>query len=336
MKSTNLWKLRIAIILVGYSIRQGLTLTAHSKTMSSFRDRSGRGGRGGGGRGQFYREKYGNKNRGGRGRGDTGEERDQPINRNVNEVKTALFSDLIGRLRHIDGKSYPAYHDIEGSWKHEMFTLSIGRTQSDPFAPPTRCRLFVSSPTVGLPQELYSNRIRRVACADFINRIFHSLCVHLRADKSISGGGGGWNGPKGGDIQIACPGQHVLEQSAVVVTRDGDIIAQFTVNLPARGRTILGGKARDIFDDIIVSFVKKALIFEALDPLALERHILVVEDQSWLRSQLESKGLVAFIADDSLLPRRSGVDDRPFMPEKDEMLVLFKVCHHLFIYFIVF
>lgn len=304
--------------------------------MSSYNDRGGHG-RGGGGRGAYYKNKYGNRGkagRGGQGRGNFGEDhasngRSSYGNDNGNvhaaQIRISKHSDLINRLHQIDGKSYHAYHDIEGSWEHDKFSLSIGRTQSDPFAPPTRCRINVPSSTVGLPSEAYSNKTRRVACGDFINRVLYDLCCDLRADQSLSGGVGGWNGPKGGDIKIMLPGQYVLEQSAVVVTTDGDIIAQFTVNLPARGRTILGEKARDIFDHSIVSLVQKSLIYKALNSSSLKRHILDVEDQTWLRSQLDSNGLVAFVADGSLLPRRSGVDDRPFAPSKDQVLVCFKV-----------
>lgn len=158
----------------------------------------------------------------------------------------------------------------------------------------------------------------------FIHLLSIAYCVKLRANQSVSGGGGGWSGPKGGDLQINCPGQHVLEQSAVVVTRNGDIIAQFTVNLPARGRTILGGKAIDIFERVLPSLVQSSLVYPAFDSRKLKHHILCVEDQHWLRLQLDAKGLVAFVADGSLLPRTSGADDRPMALEKN--VVHFKVC----------
>ena len=47
------------------------------------------------------------------------------------------------------------------------------------------------------------------------------------------------------------------------------------------------------------------------DPAVLREAALVNEDADALRASLGDNGLVAFVADGSVLPRRSGVDDRP-------------------------
>lgn len=83
------------------------------------------------------------------------------------------------------------------------------------------------------------------------------------------------------------------------------------MNLPARGRTIQGHRAAQIFDRTLPQLVQKALVYTALDSSAVTRHVLTVEDQEWVRSNLEIRGLVAFVPDGALLPRRSGADDRP-------------------------
>ncbi|MCP4041995.1 MAG: ABC-ATPase domain-containing protein, partial [Gammaproteobacteria bacterium] len=43
----------------------------------------------------------------------------------------------------------------------------------------------------------------------------------------------------------------------------------------------------------------------------VERHVKTVEDQDMLRNQLVSHRLVGFVADGSILPRKSGIDDHP-------------------------
>lgn len=97
-----------------------------------------------------------------------------------------------------------------------------------------------------------------MALADFLLRTLHSTCKNLGVDASIGGGRGGWNGPKGGDIQVLEPCQHVLEQSAMRVDESsGTIIAQITVNLPARGRTILGQAAESILCQTIPAIVEQ-------------------------------------------------------------------------------
>ncbi|MFP3326365.1 ABC-ATPase domain-containing protein, partial [Planococcus sp. SIMBA_160] len=57
--------------------------------------------------------------------------------------------------------------------------------------------------------------------------------------------------------------------------------------------------------------VKDALLAEAHDESKLLEHLTCAEDADALRGQLRDRGLVAFVADGAVLPRRSGVDDRP-------------------------
>ena len=50
-------------------------------------------------------------------------------------------TELNASLRQLEGKSYGAYHDIEGAWAFPNFTFILDRAQSDPFAAPSRCRV---------------------------------------------------------------------------------------------------------------------------------------------------------------------------------------------------
>lgn len=52
-------------------------------------------------------------------------------------------------------------------------------------------------------------------------------------------------------------------------------------------------------------------MYTSLDSADVTRHVLNVEDQEWVRSSLEIRGLVAFVPDGALLPRKSGADDKP-------------------------
>ncbi|HXV44797.1 MAG TPA: ABC-ATPase domain-containing protein, partial [Anaerolineae bacterium] len=51
------------------------------------------------------------------------------------------MADLQRLLSRIDGKGYPAYKDIRGSYAFEEFTLFIDHVQGDPFAGPSRLRV---------------------------------------------------------------------------------------------------------------------------------------------------------------------------------------------------
>lgn len=119
---------------------------------------------------------------------------------------------------------------------------------------------------------------------------------------------------KGGDIQVLEPCQHVLEQSAVRVDNAGRVIAQITINLPAQGRNILGLAAEGILVSTLPRLVQQSLHYKSLKADKLQKHVESIEDQYWLQNQLESKQLVAFVRNGAILPRKSGVDDRPMDP----------------------
>jgi len=274
----------------------------------------GRGRGGGGGRGRGGSGGYGGYGgRGGRGAASTHDEHGDPNAARPGGNNGGSYRDLIDLLHRIDGQSYPAYRDIESSgrgWSSASppFSLLVGRAQADPFAKPTRCRVVVPASTAQFPAEAYSTKVRAIALSDYLNRALSAACVSLGADQAASGGG--WSGAKGGDIQIACPGQHVLEQSAVVVDASGNVTVQFSVNLPARGRTIQGDRAAQVFETL-PKMIQQTLVFASLNDTKLKHHVMSVEDQEWLRNQLRPSGLVAFVPDGAVLPRASGADDRP-------------------------
>ncbi|HDZ59819.1 MAG TPA: ATPase, partial [Actinobacteria bacterium] len=80
---------------------------------------------------------------------------------------------------------------------------------------------------------------------------------------------------------------------------------------PARGRRCLGREALEILAGEVPRLVDDSLLSGSLDRDGLRAHVDTVEDQDWLRSRLEGLGLAAFVADGAMLPRESGIDDRP-------------------------
>jgi predicted ABC-class ATPase len=211
-------------------------------------------------------------------------------------------SDLISTFRRIDRKGYKAYGDIRGSYDFGNFSLSIDHVQGDPFASPSRVSVVVGRDQSGFAPSLFSNFIRRVAAADYLTRLFRRAI-----EKNVKGSRGIG---KSGMVAIDTPGQEVLWRNSCVISNDA-IEVRFVVGLPAAGRTILGSEAIAIFIDEIPRIVSGSLFARGADGKKFQDHVDVVEDQEHLRSMLPDLGLVAFVADGSVLPRRSGVDDRP-------------------------
>ena len=206
------------------------------------------------------------------------------------------------KLLSLDGKSYKAYKGIEGSFSFPNFVLSVDHVQGDPFATPSRISVRVDAGHAAFPEDLWLSDVRRIALEDFIGR-----AVKLGIRQHVKGrrGSGG-----SGEMHISVSGQQVLVRNAVSVNAEF-VEARFTLGLPAQGRRAAGREAIAMLLDELPRVVDAALYHDNLDAKRVRRHVESVEDQDALRHWLAEAGLVAFIADGSLLPRASGVDDRP-------------------------
>lgn len=205
-------------------------------------------------------------------------------------------------LRRIEGRSYKAYREIGGRWDFSRFALHIDHVQGDPFAKPSRVRVLVPAGAAGFASEHHSTSSRRTGVAWLLARRF----AKLAKDRARPRGSG-----KSGLIRIESPGQEVLPQTATTIHSDGGVEARFFLGLPARGRSVLGRQAAELLLEDIPTVVMSSLVAEAYEAEEIWRHAATNEDAESLRSILGAQDLLAFVADGAILPRRSGVDDRP-------------------------
>ncbi len=210
-------------------------------------------------------------------------------------------ADLRDFLRRIDGRNYGAYKDLARSYAFDDFTLLIDHVQGDPFAAPSKVRVVVPMDVADWDPDDVDPDARRVALCDLLTRRFGREAGDV-AQRRGSG--------KSGAIDIARCGQEVLERTSVLIDRDR-VEARFVVGLPAQGRRVKGRAAAAMLCDDVPRIVALSLVRDAFDDDAVRRHLDAVEDARALRAQLAGAGLVAFVADGAILPRRSGVDDRP-------------------------
>ena len=204
-------------------------------------------------------------------------------------------------LLQLDNRGYKAYKAIQGSYEFPDFTLIVDRVQGDPFASPSQVRVQLPQSVAGFPRNLYQSHSREIALRDYLTRQFD----HAARDISSRRGTG-----NSGLIAIAHVGQSVLERTSAFVT-DELVEVRFVVGLPARGRSIAGRQAAQMLCEDIPDIVDQALKYRQLDATAIEHHVETVEDADCLRQNLVGRGLVAFIPDGAILPRRTGVDDQP-------------------------
>ena len=206
------------------------------------------------------------------------------------------------RLQNINRKSYGAYKEIKGQFSFPGFNLSIDYVQGDPFATPTRISVQVDIKASGFSQDLWRNTDRQTAFEDYLAR----ACK--KSSKKFSKGNRGSG--KSGFISLYTNQQQVLQRNSVLVLKNV-LEARFFVGLPADGRRILASEAEAMFFEELPKIVREALYFDIKHEKSILVHIESVEDQAFLRRWLKTEKLVAFVANNSLLPRKSGIDDAP-------------------------
>ncbi|MCI8561755.1 MAG: ABC-ATPase domain-containing protein [Dorea sp.] len=214
----------------------------------------------------------------------------------ANDLKQLLFN--------IDRKGYPAYKGTKGSYRFGKYILCIDHVQGDPFAAPSKLHVEVSEKIAGFPDRLYDKRHKRIALQDHLTRLFEEQTRKYSFQAKGSG--------KSGILSVTRCGQEVLERSACSVdSSNGNIIVRFEAGFPANGRTINARELIKILFDFLPECVEKSLLYQNINKQKAEKVMELSEDQEYIRKELKSRGLVAFVADGSILPRESGISQRP-------------------------
>ena len=206
------------------------------------------------------------------------------------------------QLQAIDRRSYPAYKSLAGGYRFGRYTLWIDHVQGDPFASPSSLRVEVPAEEAGFPPRLLQEAWGRTALEDFLIRRF---AARIEAYNFKAKGSG-----KSGLLSISRCGQEVLERSACRI-QNGAVTLRFHVGFPAFGRTISAGELEKILFSFLPECVGQSLLYRNLDGRQAEAAVFLAEDQQALREILRREHLAAFVANGSLLPRKSGVSDLP-------------------------
>ena len=118
---------------------------------------------------------------------------------------------------------------------------------------------------------------------------------------------------KSGSISCCRTGQTIQERIAVLFQKDR-LEIRFEMGLPARGRTILGREMTDLVFHLLPKLVTGTFVYGRWSEEAKKRlsdAIKLSDNQAFIREELERRGLTAFVADGAILPRESGISDRP-------------------------
>ncbi len=212
--------------------------------------------------------------------------------------------DLRTLLDRIDRRGYPAYKDTKGAYSFGRYVLEIDHVQGDPFASPSKVSVRVAGKTAGFLPGLYDEKHRRIALQDYLLRQFGKRIE----DYSFKARGSG----KSGLMGVSRPGQEVLERSACRVDAgSGDVVVHMEIGFPANGRTVNAGELKKILFGFLPECVEKSLLYKSLPADKLKENADLADDQHYIREKMAEEGLVVFVANGSVLPRQSGVSDKP-------------------------
>ncbi len=207
-------------------------------------------------------------------------------------------------LRDNDHRPYPAYKSLKGRYTFQGYILSIDHVQGDPFAAPSSLSIHMSAKEHGFPMDYIDSDHRRIMLQDYLLRAFGR---ELAGYNHKAGGSG-----KSGTLSVSKCGQEVLERSAITINpENGDLTLRFNAGFPAAGRTTLAMELKKMLFEYVPRCVNSSLRSKTANMDLLGKWIGLSDDQKAIRDQLKDKGLVAFAANGSVLPRKSGVDDRP-------------------------
>ena len=213
--------------------------------------------------------------------------------------------DLRRSITGIDHKSYGMYKNLAGSYQFRNYILHFDHVQGDPFASPSRLRLELTAADHGFPGKYRQSKHRKLALEDMVLRQFQKNLRSLDTGRMGSG--------KSGRISCCRTGQTIQERIAVLFQKDR-LEIRFEMGLPARGRTILGREMTDLVFHLLPKLVTGTFVYGRWSEEAKKRlsdAIKLSDNQAFIREELERRGLTAFVADGAILPRESGISDRP-------------------------
>ncbi len=194
-------------------------------------------------------------------------------------------------LLNIDFKGYKHYKILEKKeFYFKDFSIFFSHIQSDPYAPPSAAIIKVKSHNI--PLQLRDSFDKRVALIDYLHREFFRNIN----DKNII---------------VPKPLQKVLYRSIGFFDNDDTLVFKINIQLPAKGRRILANEAIKIILNNLPKIVQNSLFYDSLDKDKLNKHIELYLDQQFIRDFLKKNNALVFIANGSILPRESGISDKP-------------------------
>ncbi|MBU8566845.1 ABC-ATPase domain-containing protein [Virgibacillus pantothenticus] len=207
---------------------------------------------------------------------------------------------LLQILKQINGTGYKGYKRIQGRYQADNYDLAIDYVQGDPFASPSKIRVIIPVNKRAIQPAWLETYSRKIATEDAFARV---IGKEVATQPTFIKGSG-----KSGLILFDRPGQEKLERTAVQISSTS-ITVCLSIGLPANGRKINSKEAEKLFTQALPAIIDQSVF--AITDETIEQAIKLADQQDAIRETMKQEGWVAFLANGSILPRESGISNRP-------------------------
>lgn len=214
------------------------------------------------------------------------------------------FDQLRNLLRSLDGGAYRRYQTLAGKcFDAANYQIRFVHIQGSAGAfPASVIQLFLPNAFLELPDAALANEARKLATADYLVRaLTDAINQYTRPGRGVQGSG---------SFQAKAFPPQVVERNLVRFKAAGTHMA-CRISLPGSADNRILGRHAEQMLCVELSAMVFAIQAAVADHRALTSHCNTVEDMLVLQKRLAQKGLVAFVADGAVLPRQSGLSQRP-------------------------
>ncbi|MCP3852060.1 MAG: ABC-ATPase domain-containing protein [Gammaproteobacteria bacterium] len=212
------------------------------------------------------------------------------------------------KLAKLDGQSYHLYKELlQLNVSYPGYSIVFKHIQGSPGAnPASLCQVHITTDDFQEVYKTHLSQARLIAAEDYILRQFnYAVELIAKQNRGIEGSG---------SFQTFFMPQQVLKRNVVNIASNKMSIL-FRISLPCSTEKKIAQKETMAMLNTelpqIIAFLKEQIVAKMPEEKSFRYHCDCVEDMLTLQENLEQYGLIAFVADGSLLARESGVSDLP-------------------------
>ena len=234
----------------------------------------------------------------------------------INKIMRHKSTQLKMLIASLENAPYHKIQSLRGRFQFPHYTFQFLRIQGSPGANPASiANLSIPIKASGLPEQSLATSFAQLALADFLIRRFNQGIVKFVQQNRGKDGSGSFH-----TIELS---QKMLQRDCVLFSKNS-IELRFIFSLPANGS---GGRQFDakqtwlMFEQELSPLVDFTFFYHGYSEASqnlLNKFLAVQKNRQAIKHYMKKNGLCVFISNGALLPRLSGIDDKPDLAEKIE------------------